>query len=538
MSVPPGWSKVRLGALLREPLRNGHSAKASDDGSGVPTLTLTAVTYGQFTPENLKFTVADPLKVQDLWLAPEDLLIERSNTPELVGTTALFPGPKGFAIFPDLIIRARVHCDLSARYIAAFLKSEEARKYFRQRAQGIAGSMPKIDQGAVEGLIIPLAPRSEQDRIVAAIEQHLSDIDAGVAALERILANLKRYRASVLKAACEGRLLPTEAELARKEGRDYEPADVLLRRILKERRARWEADQLAKMKAKGQEPRDDRWKAKYEEPKGPETRELPELPEGWVWTTVETAGDIVLGRRRAPEYVEGQDGRVMHPYVRAANVRRTHLDLSDLLQMPFNDQELRLYRLQPGDIILVEGHSAEWVGMSAIYTGGVGNLCIQATVHRFRPRPGAVSTAFAQTVFRYHLLTGIFQRAASLTVNIAHLTSERLKPLPFPLPPEREQARIVAEVDRLLSVADETEQTVRAQLARAERLRQAVLKRAFEGKLVPQDPNDEPASVLLERIRGAHTAAAAEPGKPRGRATRATRAKVTDAPPEGGRSHA
>ena len=92
-----------------------------------------------------------------------------------------------------------------------------------------------------------------------------------MAALRRAQANLKRYRASVLKDACEGRLVPTEAELARSEGREYEPADVLLERILAERRARWES----------QEKR----RGKYKEPSAPDTSALPELPEGWVWAT-------------------------------------------------------------------------------------------------------------------------------------------------------------------------------------------------------------------------------------------------------------
>ncbi len=96
-----------------------------------------------------------------------------------------------------------------------------------------------------------LAPLPEQDRIVAEIERQFSLLDAGVANLKRVQANLKRYRAAVLQAACEGHLVPTEAELARAEGRDYEPADVLLTRILAERRERWEAEQLAKMEAQG-----------------------------------------------------------------------------------------------------------------------------------------------------------------------------------------------------------------------------------------------------------------------------------------------
>ncbi len=111
-----------------------------------------------------------------------------------------------------------------------------------------------LSSRTVQEIPLPLPPRSEQDRIVAEIEKQFTRLDAAVAALKRVQANLKRYRAAVLKAACEGRLVPTEAELARKEGRTYETGEQLLARILKERRAKWEADQLAKMHASGKPP--------------------------------------------------------------------------------------------------------------------------------------------------------------------------------------------------------------------------------------------------------------------------------------------
>ena len=117
--------------------------------------------------------------------------------------------------------------------------------------------------------VVPLAPLPEQHRIVAEIETQFTRLDASVAALRRAQANLKRYRASLLKAACEGSLVPTEAERASSEDRDYEPAAVLLERILAERRAHWES----------QEKR----RGKYKEPSAPDTSDLPELPEGWVW---------------------------------------------------------------------------------------------------------------------------------------------------------------------------------------------------------------------------------------------------------------
>ena len=144
------------------------------------------------------------------------------------------------------------------------------------------GDRPRVEFSQFADYPFPLPPLPKQHRIVAEIEKQFTRLDASVAALKRTQANLKRYRASVLKSACEGTLVPTEAELARAEGREYEPADVLLQRILAERRARWES----------QEKR----RGKYKEPAAPVPSELPALPEGWLWATVEQMADIGSGQ--------------------------------------------------------------------------------------------------------------------------------------------------------------------------------------------------------------------------------------------------
>jgi len=129
-----------------------------------------------------------------------------------------------------------------------------------------ATTVPSVRKTEVAPIRTPLAPLNEQKRIAFEIEKQFTRLDDAVKTLKRVQANLKRYRASVLKAACEGRLVPAEADLARKEGRSYEPASELLKRILTERRAKWEADQLQKMIASGKPPKDDDWKNKYESP--------------------------------------------------------------------------------------------------------------------------------------------------------------------------------------------------------------------------------------------------------------------------------
>ncbi|HLT37094.1 MAG TPA: hypothetical protein VK034_12440, partial [Enhygromyxa sp.] len=292
--LPKGWILANLRSLLREPMRNGKSGKATETGAGLRTLTLTAVTKAEFTDQNTKLTVTTPADADGLWLEAGDILVQRSNTPELVGTAALYRGPENWAIFPDLLIRVRLFADLSAPYIEAWLRCPSMRKYFRGAARGSAGSMPKISQDTVADAPVRLAPASEQRRIVAEIEKQFTRLDAAVATLKRVQANLERARASVLKAAVEGRLVPTEAELARAEGRVYEPASVLLERI-------------------DTPPRPSRWKSRSLEvipghaalavnnPRTP-------LPEGWQWALLADIARLESGHtpsRRHPEWWDG-----------------------------------------------------------------------------------------------------------------------------------------------------------------------------------------------------------------------------------------
>ena len=161
---------------------------------------------------------------------------------------------------------------LAGDYLNYFLLQDEFRNEAQRNMAGTAGQL-RVPAAWLREAPIPIPPLAEQRRIVAEVETQFTRLDASVAALRRAQVNLKRYRASVLKDACEGRLVPTEAELARSDGREYEPAAALLECILAERRARWES----------QEKR----RGKYREPSAPDTSELPELPEGWVWATVE-----------------------------------------------------------------------------------------------------------------------------------------------------------------------------------------------------------------------------------------------------------
>jgi type I restriction enzyme S subunit len=397
----------------------------------------------------------------------------------------------------------RPGASISTDLLRYFLVQPDVRTTARMYMKGAAGQL-RVSPEYLRALEFQLPPRSEQDRIVAEIETLLTDLDAAVAALKRVQANLKRYRASVLKAACEGRLVSTEAELARKERRTYETGEQLLAHILKERRAKWEADRLAKMLAAGKPPKDNDWKKKYKEAEPPDTPITPELPEGWTWASVRQVGRVQLGRQRSPQH---HSGNYMRPYLRVANVFEERIDVKDVMEMNFTPAEFETFQLKYGDILLNEGQSLELIGRPAMYRDEFPGACFQNTLVRFQAIEG-LEPSYALWVFLAYMHSKRFQKIAKWTTNIAHLGADRFASLEFPLPPVAEQRRIVAKLEESLSKFPVLSTEIKRNLKRADRLRQSILKRAFEGKLVPQDPNDEPASVLLERIRAERDATA------------------------------
>lgn len=198
------------------------------------------------------------------------------------------------------------------------------------------------------------------------------------------------------------------------------------------------------------------------------------------WRTVRVceAGDVLLGRQRAPQYLTGRWSR---KYLRVANIKDDTIDYSDVETMDFDEAHFAKYQLVPGDILVSEGQSPELLGQSAIFRGFAEPLCFQKTLHRFRAHPAITTPEFAQIVFRSHVRSGVFRRLGSITTNIGHLTLEKFKAAPFPLPSLDDQRRIVAEVDRRLSVVREVAAEADANLRRAAILRESVLVKTFGG---------------------------------------------------------
>lgn len=486
--VPRDWTWVAIGDVAN--VVGGGTPRTTDpanfDGGTVPWITpadLSGYVEKHIRRGERNITVRG-LEGSAARLLPTGTVLFSSRAP--IGYVAIAGNPlatnQGFKSFV-------LPSNLSPDYVY----------YYLQRAKTLAVGLasgttfPEISGRQAAKIPLPIAPLSEQHRIVDAVESYFTRLDDAVATLERVQRNLQGYRASVLKAAVEGRLVPTEAELARAEGHDYEPASVYLERILAERRRRWEEAELAKMKAKGKVPTDDRWKAKYKEPVAPNTAELPGLPEGWCWASLSQVCDTITDgdHQPPPQTAEGI------PFLVIGNVRLGFLDFSNTRFVPKSYYESLdgPRKPRPGDLLYTVTGS---YGIPVRVLSDT-PFCVQRHIAILRP------TGYSNAGFLYYMLQSqaVFEQAARTATGTAQKTVglASLRNFAVPLPPDREQVRIHEALEDFFSLAESTKTTARDSQLRCDRLRQSILKWAFEGKLVDQDPIDEPASVLLERIK-------------------------------------
>lgn len=484
--LPDGWADCILGDLLRL-VRGVSYAKAdakSEPGDGlVPILRATNIDSELHLDEFVYVPRACVSAEQ--FLHPGDIVIAASSgSRSVVGKAAQLRVPWHGA-FGTFCMGLRVCSPVNPSFVGYFLQSQEYRNGVSRLAAGI--NINNLRRQHIETFDFRLAPLPEQLRIVERIEELFTKLDAGVAALERVRANLQRYRASVLKAAVEGRL----TEEWRAQHPDTEPASVLLERILQERRHRWEEEQLAKYAAKGQQPPKG-WQAKYQPPAAPEIAESPDLPEGWCWTTIGECFDVQVGAtpsRSQSAYWGGDVPWVSSGEVQFCRIRATR---ETITAAGLRNSSTKM---NPAGSVLLgmigEGRTRGQVALLDI------EACNNQNCAAIR-----VSCTPILPEYVYFWLWSQYEttRSAGSGNNQPALNKRRVEEIPLPLPPLAEQRQIVDEAEMRLSVVEQVESEAQRSLSRGARLRQSILKRAFEGRLVPQDPADEPASVLLGRI--------------------------------------
>jgi type I restriction enzyme S subunit len=351
---------------------------------------------------------------------------------------------------------------------------------------GIA--IPNVNATKLAKIKIPIAPENEQKRIVAEIEKQFSRLDEAVENLKRVKTNLKRYKASVLKAAVEGKL----TEEWRKANPDVEPAGKLLERILAERRKKWEEAELAKMKAKGKEPENDKWKKKFKEPSQVDESLLPAIPYGWVWTSVDCLGEIVTGTTPSTKKKEYYGGDI--PFFKPTELNQGYSVTSAAVYLTKVGAEKA--RLIPPHSVMVTciGATIGKVGFSRVH--GTTNQQLNSLIP---DKKYLYSKYLYFACISPFFFKNIIDNASSTTLPI--INKSKFAALPIMVPPFKEQIKIVDEIERCLSIIEKVYLAADVCKQRAGHLRQSILKKAFSGQLVSQDPIDEPAGKLLERIK-------------------------------------
>lgn len=348
-------------------------------------------------------------------------------------------------------------------YVYYYLKANK--RLAEKNASGT--TFLEISARNFSNLPIPIPPLPEQHRIVVKIEELFTKLDAGVDALKQVQAQLKRYRQAVLKAAVEGRLT---AEWREQHKDELEPADKLLERIQED----WKSKQGKK----------------YKELEQVDTSDLHKLPEKWTWANVKQIGDVITGTtpsKSKPEFYGGE-----FPFYKPTDLNAGYFvkESTDSLTI----EGISNARLLPEDTILVTCIGATIGKTGLIKKPGASNQQINAIIPERYINPKFIYFLCISPFFQNQILS----KASSTTLPI--LNKSKFEKLVLMMPPYKEQEIIVSKIERLFSIINESELVLKSELKRAQSLRHSILKRAFEGKLVPQDPNDEPASFLLERI--------------------------------------
>jgi len=490
--APSNWDLVALSDISTDVSPGFASGKHNSDGSGIPHLRPMNIDRdGQIDLSVIK-SVAESRGIQ---LEEGDVLFNNTNSAELIGKTAVVSARESGFAFSNHMTRVRPEIGVNSVFIARQLHFLWMSGYMRHRCTNHVNQASISSKTLANTIPVFLPPTSEQTRIVEKLEELLSDLDAGVAELKAAQKKLLQYRQSLLKAAVEGTLT---AEW-RKTHHPEETGAQLLERILKQRRANWEAKQLAKFQQQDKTPPKG-WQDKYPEPVKPDTSDLPELPEGWVWASAEQICDFITKGTTPTKGMDGDSEKTI-PFLRVTNLTANGtLDMSDKVFVSENSHSgfLARSKVYPGDVLMnIVGPP---LGQVSVVPSLFSEWNINQAIAIFRALEG-VLPEFICVCLLSPIAQHWLQYRSKTTAGQTNLTLEVCRSLPIPLPPKSEQHELVKLTDAGVGSIYEQINAIQISLKQSAAQRKNILKAAFSGQLVPQDPNDEPASVLLERIQ-------------------------------------
>lgn len=480
-TLPKNWTISTLGEISL-PSQYGFTAKAQHSGN-THYLRTTDITSGSIDWNNVPFCDVNNDDLEKFKLYDGDILISRAGS---VGYSILVQNPKS-SVFASYLIRFRPL--INSKYFSYYLNTPQYWDLVKQESAGIA--VQNLNASKLSNFTIPIAPINEQEKIVSKIDELFSELDNGIEELETAQKKLELYRQSLLKSAVEGELSKawreTQTEIS-------ETGEQLLARILKERRERWEQEKLKEFAEKGKNPPKN-WQDKYPEPVQPDTENLPQLPEGWVWAKLEqltTIGTGVTPLKSKSEYYT--NGSI--PWVTSGALNEEFVGEASHYITELAVQECRL-KLYPIGTLLVAMYG------EGKTRGKCSELTIAATINQAIAALVFYNSALkVKNYIKSYLLSSYedMRRQAAGGVQ-PNLNLQIIGNLDIPLPPFSEQIFINDKLENSIDLIENQSSSLKASLTLLNTQKRNILTAAFKGKLVPQAPNDEPAQVLLERIQ-------------------------------------
>jgi len=444
-------------------------SKDQDPNGDVRLIQLADIGDGEYRNRSERFlTLKKAKELNCTFIEKGDILIARM--PDPLGRACIFPGDKKKSVtVVDVCIVRPGSGSVDSKWLTYTINSPEFRSNIAALESGT--TRKRIAKSKLIEIPLPVPPLSEQHRIVSKIEELFTKLDAGVRNLKKIQKEIKRYRQAALKYAFEGKL----TEEWRKANKDkLEPASELLKRIKEERKKALVG--------------------KYRELPTVDKSKFSELPKGWEIASLGDLYEIVGGGTPSTDKKNYWNGKI--PWISSADI--SGIDKIEIRRYitkeAISDSATNLV---PADTIIVVTR----VGLGKVAFAKA-DMCFSQDCQGLLPQ----NNLFSRYVLWYLTVATQIFKAQSRGTTIPGVTKKQLSALMVQIPSFKEQQKIVEEIERLFSVADEVEQVIEKSLKEAERLRQSILKIAFEGRLVPQDPNDEPAEKLLERIKAERNA--------------------------------
>lgn len=442
-SDPPGWVQTSIGEVAVINPKTSFEDLPSD--APIPFVPMAAVAEETGKIDYSKTRPMSEVSKGYVRFAEGDVLFAKI-TPCMengkVAPVGGMPGGVGAGSTEFHVLRPRA---VDQRFLWYWLVDRGFRAEASHHMSGSAGQL-RVPVDYLRNAVFRLPPLPEQRRIVAKIDELFFEIAEGEESLADARTGLEVFRRSLLKAAVTGELT-----------RD------------------WRLNAVA-------------------------DRSASALPDGWHWSSLgqiaEITGGVTVDKKRKPA------DPVTVPYLRVANVQRGHVDLSDVKQIVVEKRTANRLRLQPGDILMNEGGDRDKIGRGWVWDGSTPDMIHQNHVFRVRPRTSEINSYFVSH-YANEMGRHFFVEQGKQTTNLASISLTKIATLPVPVPPSREAAEIIHRVnERLTGIADSLA-LLDAKAADTARLKQSILKVAFEGRLVTQDERDEPASTLLARLGAA-----------------------------------